>query len=259
MRRWYQAVTRVEPDDESTKTTRRGNDMTGKRYRNAAQGIDRKARYTVEEACELLPKSKVSKKFDETVDIAVRLGVNPRHADQMVRGAVVLPHGTGKTKRVLVIAKPDQAAEALEAGADYAGGEEYINKIKDENWFEFDSVVATPNMMGQVGKIGRILGPRGLMPNPKVGTVTMDVAKAVGELKAGRVEFRVEKAGIIHSPVGKVSFSTEKLIGNINALMDILIKLKPATAKGTYIRSITVSTTHGPGIKIDPNSAGTKV
>ncbi len=233
--------------------------MAGKAYRTVNEQIDRKRRLTVEDACALIPKVKVSKKFDETVDVAVRLGVNPRHADQMVRGAVVLPHGTGKSKRVLVIAKPDKANEALEAGADYAGGEEYISKIKDESWFEFDSVVATPDMMGQVGKIGRILGPRGLMPNPKVGTVTMDVTKTVKELKAGRVEFRVEKAGIIHTPIGRASFSSEKLADNLNALMDILLKLKPATAKGTYIKSITVSTTHGPGIKVDPSTVGTKV
>ncbi len=226
--------------------------MAGKKYKQAASSIDRKRRYDIQEACALLPKLKVSSKFDETVDAAVRLGVNPRHADQMVRGAVVLPHGTGKTKVVLVIAKPDKANEALEAGADFAGGEEYIAKIRDEGWFGFDSVVATPDMMGQVGRIGRILGPRGLMPNPKVGTVTMDVAKAVGELKAGRVEFRVEKAGIIHSPIGKVSFSPEKLAENLQALMEVLNKLKPATAKGTYVKSITISSTHGPGIKIDP-------
>jgi large subunit ribosomal protein L1 len=233
--------------------------MAGKRYKQVVDAIDRKQRFSIEDACALIPKAKISGKFDETVDAAVRLGVNPRHADQMVRGAVVLPHGTGKTKRVLVIAKPEKAREALEAGADYAGGEEYVAKIRDENWFEFDSVVATPDMMGQVGKIGRILGPRGLMPNPKVGTVTMDVVKAVGELKAGRVEFRVEKAGIIHSPIGKASFSPEKLVENLNALMDILIKLKPSTAKGTYIKSITISTTHGPGIKIEPSTVGTKV
>lgn len=230
--------------------------MAGKTYRKVVESIDRKHRYNVEDACALIPKVKVSSKFDETVDVAVRLGVNPRHADQMVRGSVVLPNGTGKTKRVLVIAKPEKAKEALEAGADHAGGEEYINKIKDESWFEFDSVVATPDMMGQVGKIGRILGPRGLMPNPKVGTVTMDVVKAVRELKAGRVEFRVEKAGIIHSPIGKVSFDPEKLSENLHALMDTLIKLKPSTAKGTYVKSITLSTTHGPGIKIDPATAG---
>lgn len=229
--------------------------MAGKKFRKALEQIDRKRRYTIAEACALIPKVKISIKHDETVDAAVRLGVNPRHADQMVRGAVVLPHGTGKSKRVLVLARPEKAQEALAAGADYAGGDEYINKIKDENWFEFDSVVATPDMMGQVGKIGRVLGPRGLMPNPKVGTVTADVGKAVKELKAGRVEFRVEKAGIIHSPIGKASFSPDQLTENLQALMDVLNKLKPSTAKGAYIKSITISTTHGPGIKIDPAAA----
>jgi large subunit ribosomal protein L1 len=228
-------------------------DMAGKKYRKALESFDRKQRYPIGEACGLVPKITVGK-FDETVEAAVRLGVNPKHADQMVRGAVVLPHGTGKSKRVLVLAKPDKANEALAAGADYAGSDEYINKIKDENWFEFDSVVATPDMMGQVGKIGRILGPRGLMPNPKVGTVTMDVAKAVSELKAGRVEFRVEKAGIVHSPIGKASFTVQQLEENLNALIDTLVKLKPATAKGTYLRSIAVSTTHGPGIRVDTSS-----
>ena len=228
--------------------------MAGKKYRKALEQIDRKRRYAIAEACALIPRIRISAKQDETVDAAVRLGVNPRHADQMVRGAVVLPHGTGNTKRVLVLAKPEKAAEALAAGADYAGGEEYIKKIQDENWFEFDSVVATPDMMGQVGKIGRVLGPRGLMPNPKVGTVTADVGRAVKELKAGRVEFRVEKAGIIHSPIGKASFTAEKLTENLQALMDVLHKLKPSTAKGSYVRSITISTTHGPGIKIDPAS-----
>jgi large subunit ribosomal protein L1 len=232
--------------------------MSGKKYKKAVEKIDNQQRYTIEQACDLVPKVKVSAKFDETVDASVRLGVNPRHADQMVRGAVVLPNGTGKSKRVLVIAKPEKAKDALDAGADYAGGEEYISKIRDENWFEFDSVVATPDMMGQVGKIGRILGPRGLMPNPKVGTVTMDVVKAVSELKAGRVEFRVEKAGIIHAPIGKASFSPEKLAENLHALIDILLKLKPSTAKGAYIRSITLSTTHGPGIKVDPVSVEVK-
>ncbi len=177
--------------------------------------------------------------------------MNPKYADQMVRGSVVMPAGTGKTKRVLVIAKPDKAKEALEAGADYAGSDEYIKKIAEENWFEFDTLVATPDMMVQVGKIGRVLGPRGLMPNPKVGTVTADVKKAVSELKAGRVEFRVEKAGIIQTPIGKASFSPDKLQANLNALLDMLMKLKPATAKGTYMRSVTISTTHGPGVKVD--------
>ncbi len=228
--------------------------MAGKKYKAAAAKIDRKRRYPLSEAIALVPETKISDKSDETVDVAVRLGVNPKHADQMVRGAVVLPHGTGKSKKVLCIAKPDKAKLALEAGADYAGGEEYINKIKDENWFDFDAVVATPDMMGQVGKIGRILGPRGLMPNPKVGTVTMDVTKAVGELKAGRIEFRVEKAGIVHSPIGKASFETSKLEENLSAFLDVLVKMKPATAKGTYVKSITISTTHGPGIKVDPSS-----
>ena len=228
----------------------------GKKYRQAVEKIDRDAKYSADAACALIQQTKISKKSNETVDVAVRLGVTPKHADQMVRGAVVLPHGTGKSKTVLVIAKPDKAKEALAAGADFAGGEEYINKIKDENWFGFDSVVATPDMMGQVGKIGRVLGPRGLMPNPKVGTVTMDVAKAVGELKAGRVEFRVEKAGIVHSPIGKANFEADKLKENLEALLDTLLKLKPSTAKGTYVRSVTISTTYGPGIKVDPQSLG---
>jgi large subunit ribosomal protein L1 len=226
--------------------------MAGKKYRKASEAVELGKRYTIEEACALIPKTKISGKHDETVDIAVRLGVNPKHADQMVRGAVVLPNGTGKSKTVLVIAKADKAREALEAGADFAGGEDLIKKIQEENWFGFDAMVATPDMMGQVGKIGRVLGPRGLMPNPKVGTVTPDVAKAVRELKAGRVEFRVEKAGIVHSPVGKASFSPEKLSENVLAFMELLQKLKPATAKGNYVRSVTLSTTHGPGIKIDP-------
>ena len=232
--------------------------MAGKKYRAAAEKVDRKRRYPLDEAVALLPEMKISGKSDETIDVAVRLGVNPKHADQMVRGAVVLPHGTGKTKIVLCIAKPDKAKEALAAGADFAGGEEYVNKIKDENWFGFDAVVATPDMMGQVGKIGRVLGPRGLMPNPKVGTVTMDVAKAVGELKAGRVEFRVEKAGIVHSPIGKASFETNKLAENLSSFVETLVKLKPSTAKGTYVRSITISSTYGPGIKVDPASFAVK-
>jgi large subunit ribosomal protein L1 len=226
--------------------------MAGKKYRNAKQKLEAGRRYSVAEGAALIPQVRISSKHDETVDVAVRLGVDPKHADQMVRGAVVMPHGTGKSKRVLVIAKPDKAKEALDAGADYAGGNEYVDKIKDENWFEFDSVVATPDMMGVVGKIGRVLGPRGLMPNPKVGTVTPDVAKAVRELKAGRVEFRVEKAGIVHAPIGKASFTPDKLAGNLTALMDVIVKLKPSTAKGTYVKSVTLSTAHGPAIKIDP-------
>ncbi|MBT8491854.1 MAG: 50S ribosomal protein L1 [Deltaproteobacteria bacterium] len=225
--------------------------MSGKKYRNNAKKVEGN-KHSINEAAALVAQTKISGKYDESVDAAVRLGVNPKHADQMVRGAVVLPHGTGKSKRVLCIAKPDKAKEALDAGADYAGGEEYIKKIQEENWFEFDAVVATPDMMGQVGRIGRVLGPRGLMPNPKVGTVTPDVAKAVGELKAGRVEFRVEKAGIVHAPIGRASFEADKIAANLSALMETLNKLKPSTAKGTYVRSVTISTTHGPAIKVDP-------
>ncbi len=190
-------------------------------------------------------------KFDETVDAALRLGVNPAHADQMVRGSVVLPHGLGKSVRVLVIAKGEKEREAVEAGADFAGADDLIEKIK-AGWLDFDRVVATPDMMGSVGKLGKILGPRGLMPNPKVGTVTFDVATAVRELKAGKVEFRVEKAGIVHSPVGKVSFGPEKLKDNVLALLDAILKLKPASSKGTYLRGISLSSTMGPGVKIDP-------
>src|ERR1043165_9133855 len=185
--------------------------MAGKKYRKVLESYDRTRKYSVTEGCQVLTRTKISSKWDETVDVSVRLGVNPKYADQMVRGSVVMPAGTGKTKRVLVIAKPDKAKEALDAGADYAGSDEYIKKIAEENWFEFDTLVATPDMMVQVGKIGRVLGPRGLMPNPKVGTVTADVKKAVAELKAGRVEFRVEKAGIIQTPIGKASFTPEKL------------------------------------------------
>jgi large subunit ribosomal protein L1 len=223
----------------------------GKKYKKALEAYDRSKKYTVAEGCEVLTRTKISTKWDETVDVSVRLGVNPKYADQMVRGSVVMPAGTGKTKRVLVIAKPDKAKEALEAGADYAGSDEYIKRISEENWFEFDTLVATPDMMVQVGKIGRVLGPRGLMPNPKVGTVTADVTKAVRELKAGRVEFRVEKAGIIQTPIGRASFKPDQLATNLTALLDMLMKLKPATSKGTYMRSVTLSTTHGPGVKID--------
>jgi large subunit ribosomal protein L1 len=193
-------------------------------------------------------------KFEESVDIAVRLGVNPRHADQMVRGAIVLPHGIGKTKRVLVFAKAEKAIEAEQAGADIVGADELIKKVND-GFLDFDTVVATPDMMGQVGRLGRVLGPRGLMPNPKVGTVTQDVAKAVREAKAGKIEFRVEKAGIVHCPVGKKSFDPDKLVDNVKALMDALVKAKPSTAKGAYVRSVTLSTTMGPGIMVDWASA----
>jgi large subunit ribosomal protein L1 len=226
--------------------------MAGKKYETVMKKVDRNKRYGLKDACTLLPQVKISSKHDETVDVAVRLGVNPKHADQMVRGAVVYPHGTGKTTRVLVIAKGDKAKEAQEAGADHVGAEDFIEKIQKENWFEFDSMVATPDMMGLVGRIGRVLGPRGLMPNPKVGTVTADVGKAVRELKAGRVEFRVEKAGIVHARVGKVSFGPQKLEENLRALLELLLKLKPSSAKGTYMKSVTLSTTHGPGVKVDP-------
>jgi large subunit ribosomal protein L1 len=190
-------------------------------------------------------------KFDETVDAAIRLGVNPQHADQMVRGSVVLPNGLGRAVRVLVFAKGEKEKEALDAGADVVGSDDIIEKIKG-GWLEFDRVIATPDVMGNVGKLGKILGPRGLMPNPKVGTVTFDVAKAVQELKAGKVEFRVEKAGIVHSPVGKVSFGVDKLTENVSALLEVIMKLKPASSKGTYLKSISLSTTMGPGVKVDP-------
>jgi len=212
--------------------------------------VDRTKRYPLEEAVQLALSSSYTR-FDETVDMAVRLGVDPRHADQMVRGAVVLPNGTGKTTRVLVFAKGEKEREAQEAGADFTGGDELIEKIKG-GWLDFDKAVATPDMMGSVGKIGKVLGPRGLMPNAKTGTVTFDVGKAVKEIKAGKIEFRVEKNGIVHAPVGRVSFGMEKLIPNIMSLFDILIRLKPSTSKGTYLKSVTVSTTMGPGIKIDP-------
>ena len=225
--------------------------MAGKKFKKAITGWDPLKKHSVAEACAVLPRTKISTKWDETVDAAIRLGVNPKYADQMVRGSVVMPSGTGKTKRVLVICKTEKIQDALGAGADYAGNDEYINKIKDENWFEFDTLVATPDMMVAVGKIGRVLGPRGLMPNPKVGTVTADIAKAVKELKAGRVEFRVEKAGVIQTPIGKASFTAPAIAANLRALLDQLMKLKPQTAKGTYVRSITISTTHGPGIKVD--------
>jgi large subunit ribosomal protein L1 len=222
----------------------------GKKFKNASAKIDRTKRYLLEEACKLLPETKIAK-FDESVDIAVRLGVDPKHADQMVRGAVVLPHGTGKSQRVIVVAKGDKANEARAAGADAVGAEELVEKIQKESWTEFDSMVATPDMMGLVGRLGRVLGPKGLMPNPKVGTVTNDVAKAVRELKAGRVEFRVEKAGIVQARIGKASFGGEKLRDNARVMLETLLRLKPPSAKGTYMRSVTVSTTMGPGIKID--------
>ena len=221
----------------------------GKRYREAAAKVDRNRRYPFSEAVELALQT-ASSKFDETLDAAVALGVNPRHADQMVRGAVVLPNGLGKTVRVLVFAKGEKEREALEAGADYAGAEDLIERIKG-GWLEFDKAVATPDIMGQVGKIGKILGPRGLMPNVKVGTVTFEVAKAVNELKSGKVEFRVDRAGVIHAAVGKASFGADKLLQNLASLMEALVRLKPATSKGAYMKGIYVSTTMGPGIPVD--------
>ena len=222
----------------------------GKRILAAKAKVELGKRYTLKEAAEMVV-AMAGVKFDETVDAAVRLGVNPAHADQMVRGSVVLPNGLGKTVRVLVFAKGDKEKEALEAGANLVGNDEVIEKIKG-GWLEFDRVIATPDMMGSVGKIAKILGPRGLMPNPKVGTVTFEVANAVRELKAGKVEFRVEKAGIVHSPVGKVSFGAEKLSENVSALLETIIKLKPASSKGIYIKSIALSSTMGAGVRIDP-------
>jgi large subunit ribosomal protein L1 len=212
--------------------------------------VDRERKYSVEEACALLKQAKFAK-FDETVDLAVRLGVNPKHADQMVRGALVLPHGTGKSVRVLVFAKGEKEREAREAGADFSGSDDLVAKVS-EGFLDFDRVIATPDMMGSVGKLGRVLGPRGLMPNPKVGTVTFDVSNAVRDAKGGKIEYRVEKAGIVHARIGKVSFEEQALTDNAKALIGALVRQKPSTAKGAYLRSITVSSTMGPGIKIDP-------
>ncbi|MGV3024816.1 50S ribosomal protein L1 [Clostridium thermobutyricum] len=223
----------------------------GKKYVESAKLIDKSALYNVTEALELAVKT-AKANFDETIELHVRLGVDPRHADQQVRGAVVLPHGTGKTVRVLVFAKGDKAKEAQEAGADFVGAEELVQKIQSENWFDYDVVVATPDMMGVVGRIGRVLGPKGLMPNPKSGTVTFDVAKAIADIKAGKVEYRVDKTAIIHCPIGKKSFGADKLKDNYNTLVDAIVKAKPAAAKGQYIKSISVSSTMGPGAKINP-------
>lgn len=222
----------------------------GKNYIESAKLIDKNALYTPSEALDLAVKT-AKAKFDETIEIHVRLGVDPRHADQQVRGAVVLPNGTGKTVRVLVIAKGEKAKEAEEAGADFVGADEMVKKIQTENWFDYDVVVATPDMMGVVGRIGRILGPKGLMPNPKSGTVTFDVAKAISEIKAGKVEYRVDKTSIVHCPIGKGSFGVDKLKENFHALMDALVKAKPSAAKGQYIKSVSVSSTMGPGAKVN--------
>jgi len=220
----------------------------GKRFRTAVARVDRTRQYQVPEAVGLV-KQTASAKFDESVDVAVNLGVDPRHADQVVRGTVVLPHGTGKPVRVLVIAQGDKAREAEAAGADFVGPE-YVQKIKD-GWLDTDVIVATPDMMGQLGQLGRVLGPRGLMPNPKAGTVTMDVARAVREIKAGKIEFRVDKTGNVHAPVGKISFSEDQLAANVQAFLDTIVRAKPAAAKGTYIRSATISSTMGPGVPLD--------
>ena len=222
---------------------------TGKKFAAARQQVPDRL-FTIEEAVPLVQKVKFAK-FDETVEIALRLGVDPKHADQMVRGTVVLPHGLGKSKRVLAIAGPEKQKEAEEAGADVIGGEEIVDKIQG-GWLEFDAVVATPDMMRAVGKLGKVLGPRGLMPNPKTGTVTPDIARAVREIKAGKVEFRVDKTGIVHAPVGKMSFDAQSLIDNAHALVDSVVKAKPAAAKGKYLRSLTMSSTMGPGVSIDP-------
>lgn len=226
----------------------------GKKYIESAKLIDKSALYNPIEALELSLKT-AKANFDETIELHVRLGVDPRHADQQVRGAVVLPNGTGKTVRVLVFAKGDKATEAEQAGADFVGADELVQKIQSENWFDYDVVVATPDMMGVVGRIGRVLGPKGLMPNPKSGTVTFDVAKAIEEIKAGKVEYRVDKTAIVHCPIGKKSFGTEKLKQNFTALMDALVKAKPAAAKGQYLKSVSVSSTMGPSAKINPTKA----
>ena len=227
----------------------------GKKYAEAAKLVDRAALYTTEDAVSLVKKTSAAK-FDETIEVHIRTGCDGRHADQQIRGAVVLPHGTGKTVRVLVFAKGDKVAEAEAAGADFVGGEELIPRIQNEGWFDFDVVVATPDMMGVVGRLGRVLGPKGLMPNPKAGTVTMDVTKAVNDIKAGKIEYRLDKANIIHCPVGKASFTEEQLTENFNTLMDAIIKAKPASAKGTYMKSVTVTSTMGPGIKVNTLKIG---
>ena len=221
-----------------------------RRYSEAAKDFDKTQTYEVAEAVQHV-KELATAKFDETIEMHIRLGVDGRHADQQVRGATVLPHGTGKSKKVLVFAKGAKAEEAEAAGADYVGAEDMAQKIQQENWFDFDAVVATPDMMGVVGRLGRVLGPKGLMPNPKSGTVTMDVTKALEEIKAGKVEYRVDKTSIVHVPVGKVSFGVDKLEENLNTLMDAIIKAKPAAAKGTYIKSLVISTTMGPGVKFN--------
>jgi len=223
-----------------------------KKYKESIALIDNVAMYETSEALDLVQKT-AKAKFDETVEIHIRLGVDSRHADQQVRGAVVLPHGTGKTVRVLVLAKGDRAIEAEKAGADYVGAEDMVAKIQNDNWFEFDVVVATPDMMGLVGRLGKVLGPKGLMPNPKAGTVTMEVGKAIDEIKAGKIEYRLDKTNIIHCPIGKVSFGQEKLEDNFKVLIEAVVKAKPSAAKGQYLKSVTVASTMGPGVKVNPS------
>ena len=227
----------------------------GKNYKTAVAGYDKQTLFDAKEAFEILDKFPKAK-FDETVEAHIKLGVDSRHADQQVRGAIVLPHGTGKSKKVLVFAKGEKAKEAEAAGADYVGADELAKKIQTENWFDFDVVVATPDMMGVVGRLGKVLGPKGLMPNPKSGTVTMDVTRALAEIKAGKVEYRLDKTNIIHTPIGKASFGPEKLMDNFNALMEAVVKAKPAAAKGQYLRSVTISATMSPGIKLNPMKLG---
>lgn len=228
----------------------------GKKYVEAAKLVERTKAYDVNEAIELVKKTNTAK-FDATVEAAFRLGVDPRKNDQQIRGAVVLPNGTGKTQRVLVFAKGEKAKEAEAAGADFVGDTDYINKIQ-QGWFDFDVIVATPDMMGEVGKIGRVLGPKGLMPNPKTGTVTFEVEKAIGEIKAGKVEYRVDKAGNIHVPIGKVSFEDEKLVENFTTMYDTILKAKPAAAKGVYVKNVAVTSTMGPGVKVDSSTFNVK-
>jgi ribosomal protein L1, bacterial/chloroplast len=225
----------------------------GKKYQDAVKLIEADRRYTVGEACELLPRVSITK-FDATVEAHLRLGIDPRHADQLVRGTVVLPHGTGRSIRVIVFAQGEKAQEALRAGADEVGGDDIVKKI-DGGWFEFDVAIATPDMMGTVGRLGKKLGPRGLMPNPKSGTVTFDIERAVSEIKSGRIEFKVDRAGIVHAPVGRVSFTAEQLAANVNALVDAINRAKPTGAKGTYMRTLTLAPTMGPGLRIDIPSA----
>lgn len=223
----------------------------GKKYQDSVKAYDKMNLFDPEEAVKVC-KETAKANFDETIELSVKLGVDPRHADQQVRGAVVLPHGTGKAVRVLVITKGDKAKEAQDAGADFVGAEEMIEKIQKENWFDFDVIVATPDMMGQIGRIGKILGPKGLMPNPKSGTVTMEIGKAINDIKAGKVEYRVDKTAIIHVPIGKKSFSEDQLRENLKAIMDAIVKAKPSAAKGTYLKSVVLSATMGPGVKCNP-------